>query len=218
MTDAIHAASRGALLAVARPRPIRIDVTALRDGPGVGPLRDLVTRPTGRAVRRAIEGRVASVARFPSVSVVDFTGVRVLDFSCADEVMAKLLLRYLPENRPADAFFLFRAREPTHGRCAREALARHGIAAVCDVGRRRCRLVGQASAAERSAWDALERLGRVDPGERLPGLDNGADPVVGRLARRRLIYRGADGGLASLSALAGAPNPNAARNGGRRGG
>lgn len=48
---------------------------------------DLVTRPTGRAVREHIERRIAGSA----VAVMDFTGVGCLDYSCADEIVAKLL-------------------------------------------------------------------------------------------------------------------------------
>ena len=53
---------------------------------------DLVTRSTGRAVRNGIE---AHLQEHPDVTVVvlDFSAVRVLDCSCADEVIAQLLLR-----------------------------------------------------------------------------------------------------------------------------
>jgi hypothetical protein len=49
---------------------------------------DLVTRPTGRAVRERIETTLGAdiiMAR------IDFTGVGCIDYSCADEIVAKLL-------------------------------------------------------------------------------------------------------------------------------
>jgi len=52
---------------------------------------DLVTRPTGAAVRERLE---ALIAESPHATAhLDFEAIRLLDFSCADEVVAKLLLR-----------------------------------------------------------------------------------------------------------------------------
>ena len=48
---------------------------------------DLVTRPTGRAVRESIERALPA----GTIAVMDFTGVGCLDYSCADEIVAKLV-------------------------------------------------------------------------------------------------------------------------------
>jgi fermentation-respiration switch protein FrsA (DUF1100 family) len=54
------------------------------------PYRNLVTRPTGAAVRTRIR---EAIARSDCLTaLLDFSGVELLDFSCADEVVAKLLL------------------------------------------------------------------------------------------------------------------------------
>ncbi|TFG61608.1 MAG: hypothetical protein E4H28_08655, partial [Gemmatimonadales bacterium] len=50
----------------------------------------LVTRHTGRAVRLSIE-RLVDERSGPSLTVIDFRDVAVIDFSCADEVVARLL-------------------------------------------------------------------------------------------------------------------------------
>jgi len=55
---------------------------------------DLVTRPTGRAVRESIERQFFDSPPRDTdgpIAVIDFTGVGCLDFSCADEIVAKLL-------------------------------------------------------------------------------------------------------------------------------
>jgi ATP-dependent exoDNAse (exonuclease V) alpha subunit len=56
--------------------------------------KDLVTRPTGQAVRARIE---RDLQREPDGSVIglDFSRVGVIDYSCADEVVAKLVSRLL---------------------------------------------------------------------------------------------------------------------------
>lgn len=53
------------------------------------PYRNLVTRPTGAAVRGRIETVLAASAC--RTAVLDFSEVDLLDLSCADEVVAKLL-------------------------------------------------------------------------------------------------------------------------------
>ena len=166
------------------------------------PHADLVTRPTGRAVREAIEGRIARSRPPVSVSLIDLTRIRVLDFSCADEVVAKLLLRYLPRERPRDAFFLFRAVEEVHGHALGEVLARHGLAAVCTFGDGDFRLLGTVSREERRAWFTLERRERILPGASASLLGAEGRALLGLLCERRLAYRDPGGGSAALSALA----------------
>ena len=54
---------------------------------------DLVTRPTGRVVRERIERAIAPADGRGDVTIarMDFTGVGCIDYSCADEIVAKLL-------------------------------------------------------------------------------------------------------------------------------
>ena len=54
------------------------------------PYRHLVTRPTGAAVRSGIERAIA--ASTCHTALLDFTAVDLLDLSCADEIVAKLLM------------------------------------------------------------------------------------------------------------------------------
>lgn len=54
------------------------------------PSRHLVTRPTGRAVRSDIERTLAESQC--AMVVLDFAEVELLDLSCAEEIVAKLLL------------------------------------------------------------------------------------------------------------------------------
>jgi hypothetical protein len=52
----------------------------------------LVTRETGAAVRAAIADLLQGLER-GGVLTLDFSGVGIIDFSCADECLAKLVLR-----------------------------------------------------------------------------------------------------------------------------
>ena len=51
---------------------------------------DLVTRATGRAVRSSIRQTIAGLEG--GTALLDFSSVGLVDFSCADEVVAQLLL------------------------------------------------------------------------------------------------------------------------------
>ena len=65
---------------------------------------NLVTRDTGAAVRLQIEYLLGeSHDRGSALTVIDFSHVSMIDFSCADEVVAKLLMRYASDDPPQDA-------------------------------------------------------------------------------------------------------------------
>ena len=184
------------------PRSVRIDVSALLKDTFVTLRPNLVTRPTGRAVRDAIERCLTGNGRAPFVSLIDFTRVPVLDFSCADEVVARLLVKYLTPDRPRDAFFLFRAAGEIHRQAVDAVLGRHGLAAVCDFGDGGCRLLGTVSGEEGTAWRALELRRSIGPGGLASVLGDSGDALLARLAERRLVYRGPNGTTHALSAVA----------------
>ena len=86
--------------------PISIDVGHVLRGSVESLYSPLVTRPTGRAVRLAIEEQVSGSSR-PALSLIDLSDVTIMDFSCADEIVAKLLMRFLEDDRPRHALFFF---------------------------------------------------------------------------------------------------------------
>ncbi len=120
---------------------------------------NLVTRPTGRAVRTAIEDQLQG-SQGRCVSVLDFSRVGVLDFSCADEVIAKLLRKYLRADRPYDAFFVVQGVSEHHWDPIDAVLRRHNLLLVA-VESGRPVLWGPAPNRVRATWDCLERMGRV---------------------------------------------------------
>ncbi|UCC73285.1 MAG: hypothetical protein JSV86_01590 [Gemmatimonadota bacterium] len=124
---------------------------------------NLVTRPTGRAVRSAIEEQLQG-GRGRCVSVLDFSQVGVLDFSCADEVIAKLLRRYLRSDRPSDAFFIVQGVLEHHRDPIDAVLRRHNLLLVA-VESGRPALWGPAPGRLRAAWDCLDRMGRLGASE-----------------------------------------------------
>ena len=100
-----------------------IDVHAVlqESVPGGGVYGDLVTRPTGRVVRERIERAIATAA----VARVDFAGVGCIDYSCADEIVAKLL-------RERPAVLVLSGISDAHREAIEPVLAGHGLAALIE--------------------------------------------------------------------------------------
>jgi hypothetical protein len=154
---------------------------------------NLVTRSTGAAVRGQIERLLGDFgdAGGRALTVIDFSHVSMIDFSCADEVVAKLLMRYTDDEAPGDAYFLFRGVNDDHWDAISAVLDRHGLALALEADDG-VRVVGVLSDDERRVWRAAYELGRVGAADVASEL--GADPADAErtldcLCRRRLVMR-----------------------------
>lgn len=162
----------------------------------------LVTRPTGQALRMGIETRIRE-SDGPCVSVLDFTEVVVLDFSCADETVAKLIRRYCVEDPPAAAYFLARGVAGHHRETLEAVLIRQGMALVADLTGVGPRLLGYATELEHAVWAAVEDAGSLGLAElpaRVEG--DGVGAAASTLVARRVVVPGQGDRLHSLSRLA----------------
>lgn len=171
---------------------VAIDVSRLVERTVASLYSHLVTRATGRAVRMAIEERLEE-GKGASLSVIDLSEVSVLDFSCADEVVAKLLLRFGGEERPRDVFFLFRGLAAHHRGPVVAALERHELAAIATGEGGAAEVLGALPGEEVRVWRALEERGALGEKE-IPRLfPQAADrATLRRLWRRRLVFRRPD--------------------------
>jgi hypothetical protein len=160
---------------------------------------NLVTRPTGAAVRAQIEALLAG-SRERSLTVIDFSHVGMIDFSCADEVVAKLLLRSVSTERgEREAYFLFRGVTDHHWDAIEQVLERHRLALVLETDDGAARIMGAVEDDERDVWQKVYELGRTAPAELasvLGGDETGARTVLDALHRRRLVMRTEEGYVA----------------------
>jgi hypothetical protein len=173
--------------------PIAIDVGVLVQRSVASLYSSLITRPTGRAVRYAIESQLADAGE-PALSLIDLSEVSLLDFSCADEVVAKLLLRYLADDRPGEAFFVFGGVGEAHRHAIDAALERQSLAAVARVQDGPFELIGTWSGAEGRVWRLLEDRKTVaddEIREVLPEVEE--QDALRRLEARRLVFRATAG-------------------------
>jgi len=148
----------------------------------------LVTRHTGRAVRLTIE-RMVEERPGPTLTVLDFSDVAVIDFSCADEVVARLLHDTLTRGGAAPQYFVLDGIEEEHMDPVGCALARRGLAMAARTAARCPVLLGRAEPEARAVWEALAGAGRAVPGDLAGCLDGDADACrswLARLDERRL--------------------------------
>ena len=185
---------------------VQIDVGSLVQRSVATLYSHLVTRPTGRAVRLAIESLLAD-AGDAAFSVIDLSEVTVLDFSCADEVVAKLLLRYLDADRPREAYFVILGVGELHREPIVAVLERQRLATVAQLDTGAYELLGVCSGAEEAAWHMVEAHGRIRRDqieELLPAPQDRR--ALDDLVRRRLVFDDARSGtVLALSRLAARP-------------
>jgi hypothetical protein len=183
--------------------PFSFDLSSLVSRSVASLYSHLVTRPTGRALRLGIETQIGASGHV-CLSVLDFTQVVVLDYSCADEAVAKLIQRYQPAERPADAYFVARGLAEQHREPIDEVLLRHGLTLVAEV-EAGFTLLGRASDLERQAWQAVQQRGMAEAGQvasdvGVAGVGDVAKALQG-LASRRVLFRSSNAAYISLTTL-----------------
>jgi len=116
----------------------------------VGEYGDLVTRPTGRAVRERIERTIAAPEADPLIARMDFAGVGCLDYSCADEIVAKLL-------RDRVRFLLLVGLTDGHREAIEPVLQGHRLAVVIQRDDGTLDAIGEAAAGVALLRELVER-------------------------------------------------------------
>jgi hypothetical protein len=170
---------------------VAIDLTRLHPRTVTSFYSNLVTRPTGRAVRLGVEQQLADLGgtRGPCLSILDFSQVRIMDYSCADEIVAKLLLRYAEMDPPAPVYFLARGLHEHHIEAVEAVLDRHSLLLAAEGPGGELKLFGPCSPEEATCWEILVRRGRCTMVEfsALCGLASGTiEATVARLLRARV--------------------------------
>jgi hypothetical protein len=153
---------------------------------------NLVTRSTGRAIRSSIRERLSGGQ---VLALLDFSEIGLVDMSCADEVIAQLLL-----DPPTGTFFVLQGLSEEQLEAIEHVLAHHDLAAlVHDPRTGEARPVGRVSGELRVAFECLRTGGPTTPrslAEQTGWDETAADAVLASMARLRLVR--CDGGAYSL--------------------
>ena len=102
----------------------------LKDELGNGS-KDLVTRPSGQAIRERIE---RDIEKEPDGSVIalDFSKIGVIDYSCADEIVTKLVSRLL-SGEYGDKYLLLSGLNENQKENIEVAIERKDLAMVAEL-------------------------------------------------------------------------------------
>jgi hypothetical protein len=164
----------------------RIDLAPMLRETLTTPYSDMVTRSTGAALRDRIERTITGASH--RTTQLDFTAVGLLDFSCADEVVAKLLLRVADEE---EHYVVLSGVTDSHLDAIDHVLERHGLSvASLGTGESAARVLGVTTPDVQTAFQAIQRLGAGDAKRLADALswtvERAADALQS-LALRRLI-------------------------------
>jgi hypothetical protein len=156
------------------------------------PRRNLVTRPTGAAVRDRVLDTLRGAPR--TEALLDFSRIGLVDFSCADEVVAKLVIAI--HELPVSRVILHGIRED-QAEAIDHALARHGLTVLAlELDTARPILLGEVPADWRTVFDVLRLRGRVAAApiaEQLAWAVDRVQLALDGLVASRCIVRAADG-------------------------
>lgn len=171
--------------------PLRFDMSDMVRQSVATLYSHLVTRPTGQALRLGIEAQLTELGAL-CITVLDFSEVVVLDYSCADETVAKLIQRFLRSDRPAEAYFVARGIDDRHRETIEAVLSRQQLAIAAELASGETVLLGAVTEEEAAAWTALNELDRgaaADVASALGGGEEEASAALEALARRRVVAR-----------------------------
>ena len=153
---------------------------------------NLVTRPTGAAVRHGLEHHLDEIGD-KALAVLDFSHVGLLDYSCADEIVAKLLMQYVSVDIPRrEVYFVFYGISESHMDAIEAVLERHSLALVTQFPDGAAQLVGRVDGGERKAWEKVCELGSALPADVADACGmppEEAEKTLETLWRRRLVIR-----------------------------
>jgi hypothetical protein len=148
------------------------------------PYCDLVTRSTGRLVRTSIQQAMA--AGESRVTLLDFSEVGLVDLSCADEVIAKLLLE-----APGERYLVLQGLREEQLEAIEHVLVHHDLAAlVLDQVGGNSRPVGRVTPDLHTAFLTLQTGGPATAGtlaERTGWTPAYAIELLEALRRLRLV-------------------------------
>ncbi len=165
-------------------------IETIRIGPllretATSPYRHLVTRPTGAAVRHSIE---LALSRSDCLTaLLDFSEIELLDFSCAEEIVAKLLLT---QAAPRPRFVVLRGLRDDQHDAIEQVLTHHRLAVAALVAGGEPILLGCVSGDARAAFACVCRLGRAcaaDLARALEWPEGRATEALESLTRHRLV-------------------------------
>lgn len=121
--------------------------------------KDLVTRASGQVLRERVERDIAK-EEDGEVIALDFSGVGVIDYSCADEFIAKLISRLL-SGEYGEKYIILTGMSENQKENIEVALERKGLAIMAEMGNGRKILLGSLHNYLKETLELILKKGKI---------------------------------------------------------
>ncbi|MDI6890175.1 MAG: DUF4325 domain-containing protein [Thermodesulfovibrionales bacterium] len=151
---------------------------------------DLVTRPSGQVVRERIERDIVK-EKDGEVIALDFSKIGIIDYSCADEVIAKLISRLL-SGEYGDKYIILTGLNENQKENIEVALERKDLAVIAQMKNGKKILLGELHNYLKETLNFILKKGRITAGDlseslKLPANTSGTRLL--NLHKKRLVKR-----------------------------
>jgi len=120
---------------------------------------DLVTRRSGQVIRERIERDIQQEEE-RAVTALDFSAIGIIDYSCADEIIAKLVSRLL-SGEYGDRYIILTGLNDNQKENIEVALERKGLAVMAETRDRARLLLGNLNNYLKETLSFIEKNKRV---------------------------------------------------------
>lgn len=151
---------------------------------------DLVTRPTGQTIRERIERDIAK-EKGGEVIALDFSKIGIIDYSCADEIVAKLISR-LQSGEYGDKYIFLKGLNENQKENIEVALERKDLAVMAEMKDGKRTIIGTLHNYLQETINLIFSKGKITAGElseelKLPANTSGTRLL--NLYKKRLVRR-----------------------------
>lgn len=151
---------------------------------------DLVTRNSGQAIRERIERDIAD-EKDGEVIALDFSKIGVIDYSCADEIVAKLISRLI-SGEYGDKYIVLSGINENQKENIEVALERKDLAVMAATRDGKQTIIGNLNNYLQETLDLITKKGKVTAGDlstalKLPANTSGTRLL--NLHKKRLVKR-----------------------------
>lgn len=151
---------------------------------------DLVTRPSGQVIRERIAKDI-EIEENGVVIALDFSGIGIIDYSCADEIVAKLISRLLG-GEYGDKYIILTGLNENQKENIEVALERKDLAVVVEMRDGKKVLIGNLNNYLRETLSLISKKSKITANElslalKLPANTSGTRLL--NLYKKRLVKR-----------------------------
>ena len=154
---------------------------------------DLVTRPSGQVIRERIERDLEKEESNTFISL-DFSNIGIIDYSCADEIVAKLISRLI-SNEYGDKFLSLSGLNDNQRENIEVALERKGLAAIGEMKDGKKLLLGNLNNYLKETLDIIIKKDKITAKElsKLIKIESNTSGMrLLNLYKKRLVSRNDD--------------------------